>query len=134
MEQDIDDFTIVLPQPIDMSSCDLKLYSGLDRLWRMVERYQMTSPISIRVFDNKAGHVRAIRSSKDATTGWTLKDETSTATPVCAGQVEFPLTIRVQDAKGNILKMKLQVADGDAEKASSFQEQSTAELTVGPQK
>jgi hypothetical protein len=54
MPQEIDDFTTVLPELIDMASCELKVYEGLDRLWRMVERYKMTAPIPIRVVDNKA--------------------------------------------------------------------------------
>ena len=41
MPQKIDDFTIVLPEWTNMAECELKLYDGLDRLWRMVERYKM---------------------------------------------------------------------------------------------
>jgi hypothetical protein len=107
--QQIDDFTILLAESTDLDACDLKVYSGLDRLWRMVDRYEMTSPISISVVDSKAGHVRAICGNHHHATGWNLKDETATAAPALAGNLEFPLTIRVQDAKGNILKMRLQV-------------------------
>jgi hypothetical protein len=57
--QGIDDFTIVLPELTDMAACELKVYGGLDRLWRMVERYKMAAPIAIRVADNKARCVRA---------------------------------------------------------------------------
>jgi hypothetical protein len=46
MAQAIDDFTIVLPELTDMAACELKA-SGLDRLWRMVERYKITAPIAI---------------------------------------------------------------------------------------
>ena len=49
MSQEIDDFTIVVPELTDMATCELKMYHGLDRLWRMVDRYKMTAPIAIRV-------------------------------------------------------------------------------------
>jgi hypothetical protein len=109
MPQEIDDFTTVLPELIDMASCELKVYDGLDRLWRMVERYKMTAPIAIRVVDNKARCVRAIRGTRYQAGGWQLEDETTVVAPPLGGKVEFPLTINVQDAKGNILKMRLQV-------------------------
>src|SRR5258708_2733560 len=60
MPQAIDDFTIVLTELTDMAACELKVYDGLDRLWRMGERYNMTAPIAIRVVDNKARSVRAL--------------------------------------------------------------------------
>jgi hypothetical protein len=61
MPRTIDAFTIVLPELTDMAAYELKVYDGLDRLWRMVERYKMTAPIAIRVVDNKARSVRALR-------------------------------------------------------------------------
>jgi hypothetical protein len=109
MQQGIDDFTIVLPELTDMAACDLKVYEGLDRLWRMVERYKMTAPIAIRVLDNKARCVRAIRGTRYQAAGWQLEDETTAVAPPLGGEVEFPLTINSQDAKGNILKMRLQL-------------------------
>jgi hypothetical protein len=108
MPQGIDDFTIVLPELIDMAACELNVYDGLDRLWRMVEGYKMTAPIAIRVVDNKGGCVRAIRGIRYQAAGWQLEDET-TAAPPLGGEVEFPLTINAQDAKGNILKMRVQL-------------------------
>jgi len=39
----MDDFTIALPQWINVVACELEMYGGLDHLWRMVERYKMTS-------------------------------------------------------------------------------------------
>jgi hypothetical protein len=57
----IDDFTIVLPELTDMAACELQVYDGLDRLWRMVQRYKMTAPVAIRVVDNRARCLRAIR-------------------------------------------------------------------------
>ena len=54
MPQGIDGFTIVLPKLTDLAACELKVYEGLDRLWRMVERYKMAAPIAIRVVDKKA--------------------------------------------------------------------------------
>ena len=52
MPQGIDDFTIVLPELTTMAVCELKVCDGLDRLWRMVERYKLTAPIAIRVVGN----------------------------------------------------------------------------------
>jgi hypothetical protein len=48
MPKGIDDFTIILPVLTDMAACELKVYGGFDRLWRMVERYKMTAPIAIK--------------------------------------------------------------------------------------
>jgi hypothetical protein len=109
MPQGIDDFTIVLPELTDIAGCDLKVYEGLDRLWRMVERYKMTTPIAIRVVDNKARCVRAIHGTRYQAGGWQLEDEITAVAPPLGGEVEFPLTINAQDAKGNILKMRLQL-------------------------
>jgi hypothetical protein len=92
-----------------MAACELKVYDGLDWLWRMVERYKMTAPIAIRVVDNKARCVRAIRGTRYQAAGWQLEDETTALAPPLGGEVEFPLTINSQDAKGNILKMRLQL-------------------------
>ena len=61
MPQAIDDFTSVLPELTDMAACELKVYDGLDRLWRLVEKFKMTIPIAIRVVDNKARSVRVFR-------------------------------------------------------------------------
>jgi hypothetical protein len=119
MPQEIDDFTIALHQSTDMGVCDLEVYRGLERLWRMVERYAMRSPISISVVDNTAGHVRSIRGNRHQATGWKLNDQTPTLAPALAVNVEFPLTIRVQDARGNILKMRLQVRGSETENTSS---------------
>jgi len=109
MPQGIDDFTIVLPELIDMAACELNVYDGLDRLWRMVERYKMTAPIAIRVVDNKGGCVRAICGIRYQAAGWQLEDETTAVAPPLGSEVEFPLTINAQDAKGNILKMRVQL-------------------------
>jgi hypothetical protein len=102
MPRGIDDFTIVLPGLTDMAACELKVYDGLDRLWRMVERYKMTAPIAIRVVDNQARCVRAIRGTRYQAADWQLEDETTAVAPPLGGEVEFPLTINSQDAKGNI--------------------------------
>jgi hypothetical protein len=107
MPQGIDDFMIVLPELIDMAACELNVYEGLDRLWRMVETYKMTAPIAIRVVDNKAKCVQAIRGTRYQAAGWRLGDETTAVAPSLGAEVEFPLTINTQDAKGNILKMRL---------------------------
>ena len=109
MAQKIDDFTIVLSEWTDMADCELKVYEGLDRLWRMLERYKMTAPIAIRVLDNKARCVRAIRGSRSEAAGWQLEDEPTAVTPAIESEVEPPLTLNVQDAKGNVLKMRLQL-------------------------
>jgi len=39
----ISDFTILLPQFSDMAACILNVYSELDQLCRIVERYKMTA-------------------------------------------------------------------------------------------
>lgn len=109
MPQRIDDFTIVLPELTDMAACELKVYDGFDRLWRLVERYKMTAPIAIRVVDNKGRCVRALRGTRYEAGGWHLKDKTAAVAPPPGGEVEFPLSVNVQDARGNILKMRLQL-------------------------
>jgi len=105
----MDDFTIILPELTDMSSCDLRVYDGLERLWRMVERYKMTAPITITVVDKTARHVRAIRGER-IQGAWRLQDSQTAATPPLESEFEFPLILNVQDAKGNILKMRLHLA------------------------
>jgi hypothetical protein len=101
----MDDFTIILPELTDMSSCDLRVYDGLERLWRMVERYKMTAPITITVVDKTARRLRAIRGHRILAGAWQLEDTLTAATP----PFDFPLTMNVQDNKGNILKMRLQL-------------------------
>lgn len=105
MQQPLDDFTIPLPPSTDMGACDLKVYSDLERLWRMVARYAMTSPLTITVLDNKTERVRSICGNHHQASGWKLQDEIE---PAVAHNAEFPLTIRVQDARGNILKLRVQ--------------------------
>jgi len=85
------------------------VYEGLDRLWRMVERYKMAAPIAIRVVDNKARCVRAIRGTHYQSGGWQLEYETTAVAPLLGDEVEFPLTINAQDAKRNALKMSVQL-------------------------
>ncbi len=102
MPQKIDDFTIVLSEWTDIAECELKVYAGLDRLWSMLERYKMTAPITIRVLDNQARCIRAIRGNRSQAAGWQLKDEATAVTPPIASEVEPPLILNVQDAKGNV--------------------------------
>jgi hypothetical protein len=109
MAQKIGDFTIVLSEWTDTAECELKGYEGLDRLWQMLERYKMTAPLAIRVVDNKARCVRAIRGSRSEAAGWQLEDEPTALTPPIGSEVEPPLTLNVRDAKGNALKMRLQL-------------------------
>jgi hypothetical protein len=54
-------------------------------------------------------YIRTIRGRHDQIAGWQLHDEPSAIDQIAAGAVEFPLTITVEDAKGNVLKMRLQV-------------------------
>src|ERR1041384_3011599 len=108
MPQAIDDFTIILPELTDMVRGELKIYDGLAQLWRMVAHYKMTAPLAIRVIDNKARCVRTICGTYHPTTGWQLAEDTLKAAP--GDEVEFPLTINTQDARGNLLKMKLRLA------------------------
>src|SRR5260370_36929532 len=109
MPKGSDESTILLPELTDMAGCELKVYDGLDRLWRMVERYKMTAPIAIRVVDNKARCVRAIRGTRYQAAGWQLQDETTAGASPLGGEVEYPLNTNLQDAKGNILKMRIQL-------------------------
>jgi hypothetical protein len=109
MPHQMDDFTILLPELTDLTSGELKVYDGLDQLWRMVERYKMTAPITITVVDNAARHVRAIRGDRIQAGAWQLRDTPTAATPPFEGEFEFPLILNVHDAKGNILKMRLQL-------------------------
>ena len=109
MPQGIDDFTIVLPELTEMTACELKVYHGLERLWRMIEKYKMTAPIAIRVVDNKAKCIRVLRGNRRQAASWQLEDESTAVELPPGGEVEFPLSINVQDAKGNILKMRAQV-------------------------
>ena len=109
MPQKIDDFTIVLSEWTDIAECELNVYAGLDRLWSMLERYKMTAPITITVLDNQARCIRAIRGNRSQAAGWQLKDEATAVTPPIASEVEPPLILRVQDGKGNVLKMRLQL-------------------------
>ena len=115
MPKAIDDFTIILPELTDVLTGELKIYHGLDQLWRMVEHYKMTAPLAIRAIDNKAICVRTIRGNYHPTTGWQL-EESSSFKPPLGDDVEFPLIMNTQDAKGNILKMKLQIAGKEAAK------------------
>ena len=105
----MDDLTIIVPALPDITSCDLKVYDGLYRLWRMIERYKMATPITITVVDDAARHVRAIRGDRIQAGAWRLQDTATATTPPIEGEFKFPLTIHVQDAKGNILKMRLQL-------------------------
>ena len=109
MSRTVDDFTIVLPQLRDMGASELKVYSEINKLWQMVERYRMTTPITIKIVDHKDRYIRTIRGRHDQIAGWQLVDEPSAIDQIAAAAVEFPLTIRVEDAKGNVLKMRLQV-------------------------
>jgi hypothetical protein len=108
MPQGIDDFTLVLPELTDVATCGLQMYDRLDQLWRMIERYKMTVPIAIRVVDNKARCIRAIRGTRDQSGRWHLEDERTTTESLPEGVFEFPLSLTSRDAKGNILKMRLQ--------------------------
>jgi hypothetical protein len=70
MPHGVDDFTIVLPEWTDFAACELKVYDGLNGLWRMVERYKMTAPITIRIVDGKARCMRTIRGTRNEANAW----------------------------------------------------------------
>ena len=74
----------------------------------MVETYKMTTPMAIRVVDNQARGVRAISGTRNQTAHRQLEDETAVVGLPLVGTLEFPLTINSQDAKGNILKIRVQ--------------------------
>ena len=116
MPQGIDDFTIVLPELTDMATCGLEMYDGLDRLWRMIERYKMAAPVAIRVVDNTAKCIRVIRGTRDQAACWHLEDVTPAMGSPLEGEVELPLTLNSQDAKGNILKLRLHFKVGGTTK------------------
>jgi hypothetical protein len=103
----MDDFTIALPRRIDVAGCTLETYCGLNHLWRMVERYKMAAPIVIRVLDAHAECVRAILADHNQTTSWQLRDETTVVDRPPTAAIEFPVTLEVKDARGNVLKMRL---------------------------
>lgn len=113
MRQEVDDFTIPLHQSTDMVACDLKVYSDLGQLWRLVDRYKMKAPISISVVDSNKACVRTICGNHDHATGWHLNDEALFVAPVDGP--ELPFTLCVRDARGNILRMKLQLESSKAE-------------------
>jgi hypothetical protein len=106
--QGIDDFTIVLPEGTDLATSELNVYDGLNLLWRMVERYKMTAPITIRIIDSLGRCIRTIRGTRDQTSAWQLKDESTKIALPLGNEVALPLTINSQDAKGNVLKMRVQ--------------------------
>jgi hypothetical protein len=110
MPQGLDDFTIVLPELTNIVTFGLETYDGLDRLWRMVDRYKMTAPVAIRVIDNKARCVRAFRGDRHPTSGWQLEEKFPSVKSPLEDEVEFPLALNAQDTKGNILKMRIQLA------------------------
>jgi hypothetical protein len=110
MPQGIDDFTIVLPELAGLATLGLQTHDGFDRLWRMVERYKMTDPVAITVIDHKARCLRAFRAYRHPATGWQLEEKSPSVEWPWGDEVEFPLTLNAQDSKGNILKMRLQLA------------------------
>ena|SRR5437867_4380725 len=57
-----------------------------------------------------------VRGTRHQTTGWQLADETPAGTTLPEGELEFPLNINLQDAMGNILKMRLHFAIDGASK------------------
>jgi hypothetical protein len=103
-----DDFTILLPEGADILRGDLNVYVGLHHLWRMVERYKMTSPVTFRVVDKRARCVRSFRGTHTLEGNWQL-EETAAAQPSPEEvALELPLNLNSEDAKGNVLKMRVQ--------------------------
>ena len=100
MSRTVDDFTIVLPQLRDMGACDLEVYSEITQLWQMVERYKMTTPITIKIVDHKDGYIRTIRGHHDQIAGWQLHDEPSAIDQTAAGAVEFKVAHGVLSVEG----------------------------------
>jgi hypothetical protein len=103
-----DDFTILLPEGADILRGDLNVYVGLHHLWRMVERYKMTSPLTFRVVEKRARYVRSFRGTHTLEGNWQL-EETAAAQPSPEEvALELPLNLNSEDAKGNVLKMRVQ--------------------------
>jgi len=67
MSQEIDDFTIFVPELTDMATCGLKMCHGLDRLWRMVER-------TARPYFRSASSSRNHWSARDASSTKSVTD------------------------------------------------------------
>lgn len=103
-----DDFTILLPEGTDILRCDLNVYVGLHHLWRMVERYKMTSPVTFRVVDKQARCVRSFRGTHTLEGNWQLEETAVAESSPEVTAVEFPLNVNSEDAKGNLLKMRVQ--------------------------
>jgi hypothetical protein len=97
-----DDFTILLSEGTDILTCDLNVYLGLHHLWRMVERYKMTTPVAFRVIDNQARCVRSFRGILTTEGNWQLEEMDLPESAVQASALEFPLNINSQDASGHL--------------------------------
>lgn len=110
--QQIDDFTIIVPERIDIAHCEVEVYERLDRLWKMVERYKMTAPLAITIFDSEARCLRVLRGVRNRIGGWHLEDQASEVTPHIEGEVQSALILNAKDAKGNVLKMRLELEIG----------------------
>lgn len=106
-----DDFTVILPPGFDAAACGWKEYEGLDRLWRMVERYQLTAPVAVEVVDRLGHSVREFHGTRGQGGGWQLEEAPVPTEAPPHGEPEFPLILKMRDAKGNILKMRLLPAE-----------------------
>jgi len=109
--QATDDFTIIFDEPVNLDSCDVHLFEELTQLWRLVQRYGMRTPLTINVLDSRAICVRRLGAICSQVGGWRLTDETTVKNPVSDnGPVTFPVLINSEDANGNILKLRVQLA------------------------
>jgi hypothetical protein len=106
-----DDFTIVLDEPGNMESCGIEVFEGFTQLWKLVQRYGMKTPLAITVVDSQSICIRTLRAVHDGSGRWQLTDETSPTSEAHEGKsITFPLTINSKDARGNVLKVRVQLA------------------------
>jgi hypothetical protein len=107
----IDDFTIVLHEPVNMESCGIEVFEELSQFWAQVQRYGMKTPLTINVVDSQPLCIRTLKAVRDETGIWQLTDETSATIAKYQGKsTTFPLIINSKDRSGNILKMRLELA------------------------
>jgi hypothetical protein len=106
-----DDFTIVLDEPENLESCGVEFFERLSQLWKLVQRYEMNTPLTIDVADSQPVCIRILKAVRDKAGTWQLTDETPpTSTGREVKSITFPLIMSSKDLTGNILKVRVQLA------------------------
>jgi hypothetical protein len=106
-----DDFTIVIDQPWN-TECGIEVFEELPQLWRLVDRYRMKPPLTINVIDNQSIGIWTLTALHDQSGKWRLTDETPPGAAHADQPIAFPLIINSKDSRGNILKVRIQLATG----------------------